>query len=60
MRIFRRGDLELREIILLIIGLVVLITVIYAFRTQIGAVMDKLFGISESIDTQGPLDALLR
>jgi hypothetical protein len=50
----KRGGLEIRYIILLLLGVIVLITLLYIFRGQVSLFTQTLFGISESANASLP------
>ena len=56
----KRGSLEINQIILFLIALVVLITVVYIFRSQISQFLSALTGIETGIYNKAPsIDAVV-
>jgi|GEM_PF-5536162 hypothetical protein len=56
----KRGSLEINQIILFLIALVVLVTIVYIFRTQISQFLSTLTGIETGIhDKTPPIDAIV-
>lgn len=51
---WKRGDLELRYIVLLILAVVVVIAVIILFRSQINHFMKTIFDIGKEITESRP------
>ena len=52
--LFKRGDIELQQIILFIIGLIVLIALIYIFRNQISQFINTITRIGEGANKATP------
>lgn len=50
----RKGDLELRTIILLILGLLVLIVLAVIFNKQLSQFLDTLFSITKEVNSSRP------
>lgn len=55
----KRGELTFQEIVLLILALVVLIAMLYIFRGQMNIFVDKLFGLSDSVDLNTTVSTLV-
>ena len=49
-----KGNMEIQTVITLIIGLVVLLTLIYIFRSNISIFFNTLFDISQDINASRP------
>ena len=52
--LWKKGDLEIRYIILLILGLIVLATMVYIFKDQISVFIDTLSKIGGDASSNAP------
>jgi len=50
----KKGDLELRYVILFILGFIVLFTLAYVFREQVKHFIDTIFSISKEVNQSRP------
>ena len=52
--LFKKGDIEIQQIILFILGLIVLIALIYIFRSQIAQFLGTLARFGEGTSKAAP------
>lgn len=55
----KRGEIEIQQIILFILGLVVLIALVYIFRSQITQFLDTLSRVGGAKHAVPPLDTVV-
>ncbi len=52
--LLKRGDIEIQQIIIFILAILVLITLIYIFRSNISQFLNTIGGISQNVNRSMP------
>ena len=52
--LYKKGELEINQVVLFLLALIVLVTLVYIFRTQIASFLATLTGIETGITQKTP------